>query len=84
MILRFELITNRDDGLDVLFTSQPKLFPNSPNVHVYGPCIAKSLMSPNRIEQLIARKNPVWVLDEKFQETEILQGQLRLTTRSLE
>jgi len=66
MILRFELITNRGDGLDVLVASQLELFPNPANMHIHGSRFAKSLIPPNDVEQLVSRKNPTLVLDEKF------------------
>ena len=74
MILRFELITNRDDSLDVVFASQTKLFSNPANMHIDGSRFAKSLIPPNDVEQLVSRKNPTLVLDEKFQQTELFQG----------
>ena len=78
MILRFELITNRDDRLDVLVASQPKLLSNTANMHVNGSGFAKSLISPTDVEQLVSRKDPTWVLDEKSQQSELFKGELRL------
>ncbi len=78
MILRFELITNRNDCLDVLIASQLELLPNPANMDIHGSRFSESLIPPNDVEQLVSRKNLTLVLDQKFQQTELLQGELRL------
>ena len=62
--------------MDVLFTSQPELLPNPANMHIYRFRFGR-WMPPNHVEELSSQK-PDLVLDEKFQQAEFFQSELRL------